>query len=78
MFAHKRIPIERREQLKVREVLKLLHDDGWYLARTRGSHRQFRHDRKPGGVTVAGQPSLDLHPDTVKSILKQAGLEKPK
>jgi len=30
--------------MKVRELLKLLAEDGWYLARTRGSHQQF----KPG------------------------------
>lgn len=29
--------------MKVRDVIKLIAADGWYLARTRGSHRQFRH-----------------------------------
>ncbi|WP_375510607.1 type II toxin-antitoxin system HicA family toxin, partial [uncultured Nostoc sp.] len=27
--------------MKVREVIKRLEADGWYLARTKGSHRQF-------------------------------------
>jgi len=27
--------------MKVRDVLRLLADDGWVLDRTRGSHRQF-------------------------------------
>lgn len=60
--------------MKVRELLELLHYDGWYLVRTNGSHRQFHHASKPGTVTVAGHPRNDLHPDTVKSILRQAGL----
>jgi len=60
--------------MKVSEVLRLLHDDGWYLVTTRGSHRQFKHPIKSGRVTVAGKPSEDLAPGTVNSILKQAGL----
>ena len=62
--------------MKVREVLRLLHDDGWYLVRTKGSHRQFKHDLKAGRVTVAGANSDDLAPGTLNSILKQAGLKK--
>lgn len=61
--------------MKVREILRLLADDGWYLARTRGSHQQFKHPIKPGLVTIAGQPSDDLAPGTLNSILKQAGLK---
>lgn len=60
--------------MKVREVLELLAADGWYLARTRGSHRQLKHPTKRGTVTVAGKPSLDVPPGTLSSILKQAGL----
>ena len=54
----------------------MLHDDGWYLAATRGSHRQFKHPLKRGRVTVAGKPSDDLAPGTLNSILKQSGLKK--
>ena len=61
--------------MKVRDVLKLVQKDGWYLARTRGSHRQFKHDEKPGLVTIPGKPSDDLAPGTYNSILKQAGLK---
>jgi predicted RNA binding protein YcfA (HicA-like mRNA interferase family) len=55
-------------------MLKMLRADGWQLVRQRGSHRQFQHGQKPGTVTVAGAPKSDLHPKTVASILKQAGL----
>jgi predicted RNA binding protein YcfA (HicA-like mRNA interferase family) len=61
--------------MKVREVLKLLQDDGWFLVVTRGSHRQLKHATKRGRVTVAGKPSDDLPPGTLNSILKQAGLK---
>ena len=61
--------------MKVREILKMLEQDGWYRVRTKGSHRQFKHPTKPGTVTVAGKVSLDLPPGTLSSILKQAGLE---
>ncbi len=60
--------------MKVREVLKLIQKDGWYLVTTEGSHRQFKHPTKPGRVTVAGHPGEDVHPKTLKSILTQAGL----
>jgi predicted RNA binding protein YcfA (HicA-like mRNA interferase family) len=61
--------------MKVREVLRLLKIDGWYFVMTEGSHRQFKHPTKPGRVTVAGHPSDDIHPKTLKSILTQAGLK---
>ena len=64
--------------MKVRDVIKLLNKDGWFLARTRGSHWQFKHPTKPGTVTVAGKPSLDIPPGTLASILKQAGLKQTK
>lgn len=61
--------------MNVRQVLKLLAEDGWYLVRTRGSHQQFGHPTKPGLVTIAGKPSDDLAEGTLNSILKQAGLK---
>jgi predicted RNA binding protein YcfA (HicA-like mRNA interferase family) len=60
---------------KIRDVIRLLLDDGWYLARTRGSHQQLKHPAKPGLVAVAGHPADDLAPRTLNSILKQAGLK---
>jgi predicted RNA binding protein YcfA (HicA-like mRNA interferase family) len=61
--------------MKVREVLRLLRDDGWYTVATRGSHEQLKHPTKLGRVTVAGHPGDDLAPGTLKSILVQAGLK---
>ncbi len=61
--------------MKVREVIKLIEADGWYLARTRGSHRQYKHLTKSGLVTVPGKVSDDLAPGTLICILKQAQLK---
>jgi predicted RNA binding protein YcfA (HicA-like mRNA interferase family) len=61
--------------MKVREAVRLIEDDGWFLVATRGSHRQYKHPIKPGRVTIAGKPSDDLAPGTMNSILKQAGLK---
>ena len=61
--------------MKVKEVIKLLENDGWLLARTKGSHRQFRHASKIGTVTVSGKERIDIPPGTLNSIFKQAGLK---
>ena len=61
--------------MKVRSVLKLLHEDGWTERARRGSHRQLKHPTKKGRVTVPGKLSDDLAPGTLNSILKQAGLK---
>jgi len=62
--------------MKFRDLIRLLTADGWYLVRTRGSHRQFRHPLKSGLVTVAGSGNDDIAPRTLKSILKQADLDR--
>ena len=61
--------------MKVREAITAIEADGWYLSRTRGSHRQYKHPAKSGLVTIAGKPSDDLAPGTVNSIFKQADLK---
>ncbi len=61
--------------MKVSELLNLIDQDGWVLVRQRGSHRQFHHPTKPGTVTVAGKPSIDVPRGTLNSALKQAGLK---
>ncbi|HYV24530.1 MAG TPA: type II toxin-antitoxin system HicA family toxin [Pyrinomonadaceae bacterium] len=61
--------------MKVRDIIKLLEERGWYLARTRGSHRQFKNPNRPGTVTVSGKPNIDVPPGTLNSILKQAALK---
>ncbi len=62
--------------VKVHELVARLEADGWRQVRQRGSHRQFHHPAKPGTVTVAGKPSVEVPPGTLNSVLKQAGLKK--
>jgi predicted RNA binding protein YcfA (HicA-like mRNA interferase family) len=61
--------------MKIRDVIKRIERDGWHIVHQVGSHRQYKHPTKRGKVTVAGHPSTDLPPKTLKSILRQAGLE---
>jgi predicted RNA binding protein YcfA (HicA-like mRNA interferase family) len=61
--------------MKVRDILRIIDEDGWRQVRQRGSHRQFKHPTKLGLVTVAGHPRDDVAPGTLNSILKQAGLK---
>ena len=62
--------------MKVRDVVKMIEKDGWYLVDTKGSHRQYKHPTKPGRVTIAGNLGYDLAPGTLNSVLKQAQLKK--
>lgn len=69
------IPLVIFESMKVREIIKILEVDGWYLVATEGSHRQFKHLVKQGKVTVSGKMSDDVRKGTLASILRQAGLK---
>ncbi len=64
-----------RGTVTVRNAIRALERDGWQQVRMRGSHRQFRHARKPGTVTVAGKLGDDLARGTWNNIVKQAGLK---
>ncbi|PKQ70340.1 type II toxin-antitoxin system HicA family toxin [Raineya orbicola] len=57
---------------KFKEILKIIENDGWYLIRQKGSHRQYKHPSKKGIVTLAGKPNDDIPQGTLNSILKQA------
>ena len=59
---------------KIKEMIKHIESDGWYLKRMKGDHRQFKHPAKKGTVTIPGKLSNDLAPNTAKSILIQAGI----
>ncbi len=55
----------------------MLEGDGWEHIRTTGSHMHYRHPTKPGTITVpaGGKAGRDVAPGTLRSILRQAGLE---
>ena len=61
--------------MKVRDIIKVIEADGWYIVHTEGSHRQYKHPLKKGRVTIAGHLGDDLASGTLNSILKQARLK---
>ena len=63
-------------EMKFRDVMNRIEADGWRLVMQRGSHRQYKHPDKPEKVTIAGHPSAEAAPKTLRSILVQAGLKR--
>jgi predicted RNA binding protein YcfA (HicA-like mRNA interferase family) len=61
------------KRYKVKEVIKLLEEDGWVLFYWRGDHRQFKHPTKPGKVTVRGKPNETVDQELLNSMWHQAG-----
>lgn len=61
--------------MKVREIIRIVERAGWVLVRTRGSHRQYKHPTRLGLVTIPGNQNAELAVGTMRSILKQAGIE---
>lgn len=59
--------------MKFREIESIILQNGWYQVKQKGSHHQYKHPAKPGKVTIP-EHGGDLNSDTVKSIMKQAGL----
>ena len=61
--------------MKVRDLMRLLESEGWRHVRSAGSHRIFKHPVNPKLVTVAGKSGDDVPTGTLKTILKDSGLE---
>jgi predicted RNA binding protein YcfA (HicA-like mRNA interferase family) len=55
------------------QVIAALKAEGWTLVRVKGSHHHFKHETKPGIVTVP-HPKKELPKGTLKSIERQAGV----
>jgi predicted RNA binding protein YcfA (HicA-like mRNA interferase family) len=73
IYAHNAYNNSRGDIVDFREVEKIILDDGWNFIGAKGSHYQYRHDKKPGKVTIPNHKG-DLNIKTINSILKQAGL----
>ncbi len=61
--------------MKVRKLIKIIERDGWFLVRTKGGHRQYKHPDKSGLVTISGNLNDEVAKGTLNSVLKQAGLK---
>ena len=60
--------------MKFKDIEKLILNDGWYIVSKKGSHNHYKHPNKSGKVTIPNHGGKDIHPDTVQSIKKQAGI----
>lgn len=60
--------------MNVREIDKLLREDGWFPVNQVGSHKHYKHPSKAGKITVPIHKG-DLNIKTANTILKQAGLK---
>lgn len=60
--------------MKFREIEKIILDFGWYFVSQKGSHKHYKHPIRPGKVTIPDRGSKEIHPDTIQSIKRQAGL----
>jgi predicted RNA binding protein YcfA (HicA-like mRNA interferase family) len=62
--------------MKVKDVIKMIKDDGWYEVRQRGSHKKFKHPTKKALVTISFHKLSDeVKRGTLGSILKQAQIK---
>jgi len=61
--------------MKVKDIIKMIEKDGWYLVATKGSHRQYKNLNKLGRVTISGHLNDDLAPGTLNSVMKQAQIK---
>jgi predicted RNA binding protein YcfA (HicA-like mRNA interferase family) len=56
--------------MRAREIIRVLEADGWSEARSKGSHRQFKHPNKPGTLTVPVHGAKDLSQNVLSAIEK--------
>jgi predicted RNA binding protein YcfA (HicA-like mRNA interferase family) len=56
------------------EVIRRIRAAGWSQVRVKGSHRHFKHETRPGIVTVP-HPKKDLPIGTLRSIERQSGVK---
>jgi len=61
--------------MEVKEIIKIIEQDGWFMVRIKGSHSQYKHHNKKGVVAIAGNLNDELAKGTLNSILNQAGLK---
>lgn len=61
--------------MKVREIIKKLLEEGWYLARQKGSHKVYKHPEKPDARIVLPDHGSDKEPSVgiLNEIKKKAG-----
>ena len=61
--------------VKLKDIEKALEDNGWYIARTSGGHKVYKHPTKPGIVTITSSKKGDITSWLLREIEKQSGLK---
>ena len=67
--------VQHPQAMKVRQIISIIERDGWHRVAAKAGHRQYKHPLKKGRVTISGQTNDDVHPKTLNSVLRQAGLK---
>ena len=62
--------------MKIRDIVRILRNQGFVLDRQQGSYRQYEAfvNGKRRIVTVAGKDGKEISPGTLASIKRQSGL----
>lgn len=60
--------------MKPKKLMQILEEEGWFIARSDGSHFIFKHPEKPG-MPVVPVHNKDMKPGTLHQIIKIAGLK---
>lgn len=63
----------RLPSVRPRQLIRVLEQKGWRLARSKGSHHHFTHPDNPNIVTVAVH-AKDIKRGTLSGILADAGI----
>lgn len=66
---------ERLPSVRPRQLIRVLEQRGWRLARSKGSHHHFTHPESPNIVTVAIH-AKDVKRGTLRGILADAGISR--
>jgi predicted RNA binding protein YcfA (HicA-like mRNA interferase family) len=62
--------------MKVKEIIRLIEEDGWRFDRQKGSHKVYVHPTKPGHVVIPDHgKNADIKKGTEYNILRHAGLK---
>jgi len=65
----------RLPSVRPRQLIRVLEQRGWKLARSKGSHHHFTHPDSPNVVTVAIH-AKDVKRGTLSGILSDAGISR--
>jgi predicted RNA binding protein YcfA (HicA-like mRNA interferase family) len=64
--------------VKFSELVRLLEDNGFYVAKQKGSVRYYRKDGWAKSIRVDYHGSKEVATGTCNAILKAAGIKKPR